>query len=384
METLSHSERKIRTYLVATCFGILVIFLIGLFWLATSSTQTVGLTLSFVAGLSMIVLPCTLPLVFIIVPLSMGKRYVKGLMMALYFALGLIITLTLYGVAVALLGKTLGLERVAKWMYIIAGLMALFFGLTELKLITLAMPSYKGLPQFIQKQSDYFRALFLGLFLGNAGIGCPNPATYVILTWIAASGNVLYGAALQFVNGIGRVLPLIALSILGILGVNATQAIVKKKELINKISGWSLIFFGAIIIVWGFYGHFWFLNTPIHEGWNVIAAKISPKSAEIMCCIEPPCKMCSGGRWIWKGGQCLCREALKKKELGKLCPECIKGIEEGRGIYDIAKRTQVPAFILLIFLILFPIIWYFWKRPFKKKKKKTNEEEDDDEEDESE
>ena len=39
------------------------------------------LIIAYLAGLSMIVLPCTLPLVFIIVPMSMGQGYKKGLFM---------------------------------------------------------------------------------------------------------------------------------------------------------------------------------------------------------------------------------------------------------------------------------------------------------------
>jgi cytochrome c-type biogenesis protein len=183
MKRLSKSEKKMRIYLVIGFFLIFIVFLTGLFWLATSPTQSVGLILSFAAGLSMIVLPCTLPLVFIIVPLSMGKSYKKGLFMAILFSLGLILTLSLYGVGVALLGQSLGLQQVAQVMYIIAGVLAFVFGLAELKLISFEIPSYKRMPDFIQKQPDYFKAFLLGLFLGNAGIGCPNPATYVILSY---------------------------------------------------------------------------------------------------------------------------------------------------------------------------------------------------------
>lgn len=373
MKQLTESEKKMRAYLVASFFIILIIFLMGIFWLASSPTQSVGLTLSFAAGLSMIVLPCTLPLVFVIVPLSMGKSYKKGLFMALFFSVGLIITLTLYGVAVALLGQSLGLHQVAQVMYIIAGILSFVFGLAELRLIKFEMPSYKRMPDFIQKQPDYLKALLLGLFLGNAGIGCPNPATYVILTWIAASGDVFYGATLQFANGIGRVLPLIALSILGILGVNATQAIIKRKETINKITGWGLVVFGAFIIVWGLYGHWWFLNTPVHEGWNNIAGEFSGKTTEYMCCIDPPCSMCSEGKWIWPGGACLCRDALANDEMDKVCPECLEGIEEGKGVFDMAEKTQTPAFSILSILIAIPVIWHFWKKQNKNKEVKNDE-----------
>lgn len=370
MPRLTAAQKRMRSYLILLFLILFSIFLIGMFWLATTPGQTVTLTLSYAAGLSMIVLPCTLPLVFIIVPLSMGKGYKKGLLMALLFSIGLIITLSLYGVAVAILGQTLALSQVAQIMYLIAGILAFVFGLSELKLIRFELPSYKGMPGFIQRQPDYSKAIFLGLLLGNAGMGCPNPATYVILTYIASTGSVLQGVLLQAVNGLGRTVPLIFLSILGILGVNATQALLKRKVAINKATGWGLVIFGAFIIVWGMYGHLWFLNTPVHAAWTRAFGTFGAGIAEYECCIEPACKMCSRGEWIWPENTCLCRQALENGEMDKVCPECRRGIAEGKGIFQIAERTQVPAFGILIALIAVPMVWYYWKKPFKKEKMK--------------
>ncbi len=366
MSKLTETEKRTRTYLVVTFFVLFTIFIVGLFWLATTPAQTVTLTLSYAAGLSMIVLPCTLPLVFVIVPLSMGENHKKGFSMALLFSLGLIITLTLYGVVVALAGQAFALTAVVQALYVIAGILSWVFGLSELKLIRFQMPTYGKIPSVIQRQPDYFKALFLGLFLGNAGLGCPNPATYVILTYIAATGSVIYGAALQFVNGVGRAVPLIFFSILGILGVNAIRGIVKRKTTINKATGWGLVFFGALILVWGGFGHYWFLNTPIHSGWTRAFGSFAGEVAEIECCIEPPCQMCSAGEWIFEEGICRCRIELEQGNLANVCPECKAGLAEGRGIKQIAERTQIPAFSILIGLVAIPIGWYYWKKPFSK------------------
>ncbi|MBI4561403.1 MAG: hypothetical protein HY724_05110 [Candidatus Rokubacteria bacterium] len=54
----------------------------------------------------------------------------------------------------------------------------------------------------------------MGLLLGNAGIGCPNPAFYVLLSGIAGSGNPATGVTYGLIHGIGRATPLLALSIL--------------------------------------------------------------------------------------------------------------------------------------------------------------------------
>lgn len=375
MNDLNPTNRKLRIYLVVTFFILISIFLVGMFWLASSAGQTVGLTLAFAAGLSMIVLPCTFPLVFVIVPLAMGKEPKKGLFMAILFGLGLIITLTIYGIVIAWAGQIFGLAAISKWMFLIAGTAALLFGLAELGLIRLTLPHYKGAtPQFIQKQGDYLKAFFMGLFLGNAGIACPNPATYVILTYIAASGSIAYGAALQAANGLGRFLPLLAITILAIVGVNASMWLMKKKRVIQKITAWMLIVIGSFIVTWGLYGHIWFLNTPIHSGWTRWFGEIGGgQIAEYECCIEPACSQCIEGNWIFPNGACECRMHLEEGHLDKVCPECRAGIAEGIGIFEIAEKTQKPAFALFGSLMGIPIIWYFAKRRFSKKEDEDEE-----------
>lgn len=91
---------------------------------------------------------------------------------------------------------------------------SLLFGLSELKLVHFQIPSYVWLPQWIQKRGDYLKVFVLGLLLGNAGIGCPNPITYVVLTFAATTGDWLRGAVLMGMNGVGRVVPLLLLTVL--------------------------------------------------------------------------------------------------------------------------------------------------------------------------
>lgn len=275
------SDNKMKVYLVSLAFILFSVMLVGLFWLATTPEQTAGLALSYAAGLSMIFLPCTLPLAFIIVPLSMGKGYRKGLGMALMFGLGLAITLSIYGVTIAFLGKLFGVDQATRFMFVVAGLAAFLFGLSELKLLRLRIPGYSGAaPAFIEKRGDYLKTFFLGLFLGNAGVGCPNPAFYVLLAYIANVGSVAYGGWLGLIHGIGRATPLIFLSILGILGINATQSLVKRKITIDKIVGWALIGIGAYILLFGLFGMYFFETSPVHEGWNDLVTGVAPGIAE--------------------------------------------------------------------------------------------------------
>lgn len=308
-----------KIYLVTLAFILFSIFLLGIFWLVTSSSEMVGLTLAFAAGLSMIILPCTLPLVFVIVPLSMGRTYKKGLFMAVLFGSGLVITLTTYGIVISQIGKVFGLDRATMIMYFIAGTAAFTFGLSELKLLRFTLPAYTSTPDFIHKQSDYLKSFFLGLFLGNAGVGCPNPAFYVLLTYIAGTGSILTGASLGAIHGIGRALPLIFFSILGILGINTIESLNRKRVSIERILGWALVVIGAFLIVNGIPGgHEWYEETFIHEGWNTLILNI--------------------------GGEQLAERLMHEEE-----PHEIEGI----GLYS-------PW--ILLFLILIPIIWYKMKR----------------------
>src|SRR3972149_8728098 len=162
-------DRHWRGLFVLFALALFGVFLTGLYWIFTASSGppigTGWFLFSFAAGLSMIVLPCTLPLAFVIVPLSMGKGYVKGLAVALAFGLGVAITLSTYGIFAALLGKAFiayaggGGEIIKNIFYAIAGVFAMLFALSELGLINFRLPSYMGAaPGFIQSRSDLPRA----------------------------------------------------------------------------------------------------------------------------------------------------------------------------------------------------------------------------------
>lgn len=284
MEPTSTGKLK-ATIALATLFLATVIGM-GLFWFLFLAPQ-VGADaelgrlgwyfFSFAAGLSMIILPCTLPLAFVIVPLSMGRGVVKGLGMALSFGAGVALMLSIYGVVVALAGMAginflgAGGEDVKNWVYFIAGIFAYVFALGEIGLVKFRMPSYTGsAPDFIQKRKDYAKAFLLGMFLGNIGIGCPHPATPLILIEIASSGDVFYGWSLFFVHAIGRVLPLILLALMGILGVNGLTWLVARKEKIERATGWAMVFVAGFILTLGLFSHDWWVNSGQHSYLEVL------------------------------------------------------------------------------------------------------------------
>ena len=267
--------KGIRVLFIGITSGLLLVSIGGLVWLFVgSSASPVGFgwyLFSFAAGLSMIVLPCTLPLAFVIVPLSMGKGYAKGFAIALSFGIGVAITLSMYGILAAVLGKAVigfsgGTGEILKnWFYLAAGIFALVFALGELGFFKFRMPSYSGaVPKIIQKRKDLLKPLLLGLFLGNIGVGCPHPATPILLTRIAVEGNIFYGWLLFFVHAVGRIVPLFVLAMFGIIGINITKGLVRHREAIARATAWSMVFIGAFLLVFGIFGHDWWVYSGQH------------------------------------------------------------------------------------------------------------------------
>lgn len=265
-------QKRLRVSLVVSAGVLFVAVLSGFIYLSTTTTATATYLLSLAGGISNIALPCTLPLVFIIVPMAMvasTRTAMRGILMTLLFGLGLIITLGIYGATIGFAGQYLGLDNATRIMYGVAGVASLIFGLSELGLLKFSMPSYGGIPRAIQVlQNDYAKVFFLGLLLGNAGVGCPNPVTYVVLTFAATSGDWIQGALLMMTNGVGRVLPLLLLVVLGILGVSAVSWLAEKTESIKKFTAWVLIALASFIFLNGIFGHLWYEGGVFHEGLN--------------------------------------------------------------------------------------------------------------------
>ena len=323
-------------------FVLLVILLIGIFisglkWVFTLSAGDVGstsfLVFDYAVGLTMIFLPCTLPLAFVIVPMVMGKSYQKGIGMVLAFGLGVTITLSFYGALIGLLGQVLGVHQVEtakNILYAIAGLLAILFALGELGLIKFKSPTYGGgVPQFVLKQKDVLKALLLGLFLGNVGVGCPNPLfNAVIIPQIIATGSPFQGWVIMLVQALGRITPLFILAFLAILGINATSFLVKHKDKVTQLTAWTTLFVGGFLLTLGLFGHDWWVLSGIHT----LGEKITQENAITNLL------------------------GSKVKELGHTHSAPVGGAS---WLFGLPVSLGTP---FLIITWIFPVLWYLVKR----------------------
>jgi hypothetical protein len=313
-------------------FGLVGVFVYGLKFVFSLGAGDVGsvpfLVFDYTVGLTMIFLPCTLPLAFVIVPMVMGKSYGKGIGMALAFGLGVTITLSFYGVLIGLFGQALGVSQVEtakNILYALAGFFAILFALGELKLIRFSAPVYGGaVPQFIMKRKDISKALLLGLFLGNVGVGCPNPLfNAVIIPQIIVEGSVFQGWLIMFVQALGRITPLFILAFLAILGINATKFLVAHKDAVSRLTAWSTIYVGGFLLTLGLFGHDWWVISGMHSVFEFVT-----------------------------------QENFITNLLGSKVAELGHGhgIPTGTGLFGIPIAWGTP-FIIIVWI--FPMIWYY-------------------------
>lgn len=327
-------QSKPKIFLGFIIFVLTGIFILGLKWIFSLGQEAVSgapfLVFDYAVGLTMIFLPCTLPLAFVIVPLSMGKSYAKGIGLALSFGFGILITLSFYGVLIGFFGGILGADRiefVKDSLYVLAGAFAVYFALKELGLIHFKTVGWElAIPGFVQNQKDYLKAGLMGLFLGNVGIGCPNPLfNAVIIPQIAVLASPLQGFLIMFVQALGRITPLLILAFLGILGYNATQFLVRRQTAVLRMVGWSTIFIGGFLFTLGLFGHGWWVYSGIHTGLEFLTRE--SRIADIL--------------------------AVKVQTVGHT-----HEISFDKGSFSLPIEWGTP---IMLFLWIFPMFW-FWLR----------------------
>ncbi len=223
----------------------------------------VSLGAAFVIGASMIVLPCGYPSVFVM-PSILGAR--KGLsqraVLSLLFLAASALPLAALGVALSfagagvleLLGPMSAKMGFAVVLYSGLGLLAIGYALSELGVIRL--PSLTARitgPNLPDQEQPYRRALVLGSTFGaGLGIGCPMPQYYIILGWVVAAANPLFGAVLLGSYGLGRVLPAVGLGALITAGADrrkVSRGMTSFRERTSGLTNGVLAAMGSYLIV---------------------------------------------------------------------------------------------------------------------------------------
>ena len=223
----------------------------------------VAIGAAFLIGASMIVLPCGYPSVFAMPSILAARPRLRDrTTLSILFVAASALPLAVLGVGLAFAGDAiLGLLDSVKArmgfavvLYSLLGIIALAYALSELGLIRLpSLTERLGAPDMPDEDRPYRRALVLGGTMGaGMGMGCPMPTYYVLLGWVAASANPLYGAIVLGAYGLGRVLPAVGLGGLIVAGTErrrVSHGMTKFRERTSWITNGLLTATGSYLVV---------------------------------------------------------------------------------------------------------------------------------------
>lgn len=206
----------------------------------------------FFGGIISAASPCVLAAIPLIIGYvggySDGNKK-KAALYSLVFILGLSITFTLFGAAASVMGQFLGF--MGRWLYIGLASIAVLMGLQLMGLVNIPLPFQKTKTV---KTKGLIGAFLLGMLTGTVSSPCATPVLAVILAYVSAQGDVLYGSSLLFVYALGHC----ALIFFAGLSIGLTESIISSRGLKNfslyakKVSGALLTFAGIYLAATSF------------------------------------------------------------------------------------------------------------------------------------
>ena len=130
------------------------------------------------------------------------------------------------------------------WYFVVGGIaVAIGFQLVGFYEFTLPTPGH-----FQPKKRGLLGAFILGLIFGIVSSPCATPVLVLILTFVAAKGEILYGTSLLFVYAIAHC------ALIFVAGVAAgfAEGFVKSKG-ISNVATWGKRIGGFIVLLVGVY-----------------------------------------------------------------------------------------------------------------------------------
>ncbi|MBN1828657.1 MAG: sulfite exporter TauE/SafE family protein [Deltaproteobacteria bacterium] len=163
---------------------------------------------AYVGGILASFSPCVYPVIPITVAFIGAHRdasRLRGFILSALYVVGLAATYTALGAFAALTGRLFGQVQTNPWLHLIVANICIVMGLSLLGLFTIAIPT----PSFATKlqaggpQKGILGSLFIGALSGLIMGPCTTPILAVLLSFIAAKQNLLFGMILMFVFALG-------------------------------------------------------------------------------------------------------------------------------------------------------------------------------------
>ena len=205
----------------------------------------------FLGGVLTSFTPCVYPMIPITIAYiggRSGESRLKGLFLSIFYVIGMAATYSALGAFAALTGKLFGSASTNPILYLIVANIFIFLGLSMLDVFTLPIPSFFTSRQPGKKSGGYFGAFLVGLLAGTVAAPCTAPVLGVVLTFVAAKQNVIYGMTLLFIFSIGLGTLLIIVGTFAGL-MSSMPKTGKWSVAIKKFFGWVMIGTGEYFLI---------------------------------------------------------------------------------------------------------------------------------------
>ena len=204
--------------------------------------STVNPVAAFIAGIISVASPCVLPLI----PAIFAYSTEKGKLRPIAIVLGLSISFTLMGIVTSAFGSTF--RSYLGYLNIIAEIFIIGFGLAMLFELNVFNALGKLSSMRVNKEEGLLGGLLLGMSLGIIWIPCVGPILGTILTMVAVSADITYGAVMLFVYSLGFAIPMLMIAYSANISSAKLGGIAKYDVFIKRAAGAVLIAVGLWMV----------------------------------------------------------------------------------------------------------------------------------------
>ena len=170
--------------------------------------------LVFAGGILTSLTPCVYPLIPITVSIfgaNESAGFFKSFLLSVIYVIGIVVTYSILGVAVASTGAVFGQIMANPWVVGFIALILVSLGLSMFGVFEIRLPSAVQNRLNTVGGTGFAGAFAMGTVAGVIAAPCTGPALAVVLTYIATTGSLFLGFWLMFTYALGMGLLFIAI-----------------------------------------------------------------------------------------------------------------------------------------------------------------------------
>lgn len=214
---------------------------------------TLGVAISFTAGLLSFLSPCVLPLVpsYVTFVTGVGLEDVPrarrtALTHAFLFVLGFTLVFLALGATATVLGRLLLAHRI--WITRAGGLLVILFGLYLLGVFNIGALARERRVHITDKPLGYLGTVLVGIAFGAGWTPCIGPILGGILTYTASQADLQRGLGLLLAYSLGLAIPFLLAALAIERFLTFFQRFRSRMVWVNRVSGALLVIVGILMM----------------------------------------------------------------------------------------------------------------------------------------